>query len=178
MITDIIKEAEEYGFTHIAELDCSTIDLKTEVRDMCAQNTCGKYGKNWACPPGCGTLDECRGRVKQYEKGVIVQTVGEIEDSLDFESMMEIEKEHTKKFNEFAKYLQENYNKVLSLGNGCCTICEKCTYPDNPCRFPNRYISSMESYGILVSELCKLNNMKYYYGQNTICYVGCYLISE
>ena len=36
-------------------------------------------------------------------------------------------------------------------------------------------ISSVEAYGILVSELCQKNNVDYYYGPNTLTYVGCVL---
>ena len=79
----------EMGFTHTAPLKVSTIELKDAVRDMCAANSCGQYGKNWACPPGCGTLDECRERVAGYEEGILVQTVGELEDPMDGFGMME-----------------------------------------------------------------------------------------
>ena len=55
-----IEELKELGkgsgFTHVAALDCSTIKLLPDVRQMCASNTCHMYGKNWHCPPGCGTL--------------------------------------------------------------------------------------------------------------------------
>lgn len=56
----ILELALEQGFTHTAPLDPGTLELLPEVRDMCAENSCGKYDKNWACPPACGTLEECR----------------------------------------------------------------------------------------------------------------------
>ena len=34
----------EQGFSHVALLDCDTIELKQEVRQMCAADTCHKYG--------------------------------------------------------------------------------------------------------------------------------------
>lgn len=43
--------AQAAGFSHWAKLDVSTIVLKQEVRDMCATNSCGRYGKCWSCPP-------------------------------------------------------------------------------------------------------------------------------
>ena len=89
---------KQTGFTHIAPLDCSTIQLLPEVRQMCANNTCHMYGKNWSCPPGCGTLEECEARVRQYTHGILVQTVGNLEDSMDVETMMETEAEHKKHF--------------------------------------------------------------------------------
>ena len=48
------------GFTHFADLDPSKIQLLDEVRQMCEVNSCGMYGRNWACPPACGMLEECR----------------------------------------------------------------------------------------------------------------------
>ena len=48
----------EQGFSHVALLDCDTIELKPEVRQMCASDTCHKYNKCWSCPPGCGSLEE------------------------------------------------------------------------------------------------------------------------
>lgn len=171
-----IKEALDAGFSHVQLLDCTTMELREDVREMCAANTCGMYGKNWSCPPGCGTLESCRKRVGKYCWGILVQTVGEIEDSLDFEAMQEIEKKHKKTFQEHAKRLREHYPGLLALGAGCCTICKECTYPDNPCRFPNRCVSSMESYGILVNDLCKKNGMAYYYGAEKMAYTSCYLL--
>ncbi len=42
---ELSKLAEEAGFSAWAPLDVSTIQLKPEVRDMCAANSCGQYGK-------------------------------------------------------------------------------------------------------------------------------------
>ncbi len=97
----------EQGFSHVALLDCDTIELKQEVRQMCAADTCHKYGKCWSCPPGCGALEECEARVRQYKYGIIVQTVGELEDALDGEGMMETEARHKENFVEFEKKLRE-----------------------------------------------------------------------
>ena len=134
--------AMEAGFTHAVPLDVHTIDLKAEVRDMCASGGCGKYGACWSCPPACGTLDECRARVLQYTKGIIVQTVGELEDPLDGEGMMETEDMHKKSFDRMYALLREQHADVLALGAGGCKKCAVCTYPDAPCRRPNEMVSS------------------------------------
>ena len=51
---------EKAGFSFVGDLDAATLQPLDEVRDMCRTGNCGKYGKNWACPPGCGSLEECR----------------------------------------------------------------------------------------------------------------------
>ena len=99
--------AEQAGFTAWAPLDIGTIELKTEVREMCAVNSCGQYGKRWSCPPGCGTLEECALQLKGYTHGILVQTYGDIEDGFDFEAMMEIEADHKEHFAEMYEQLRE-----------------------------------------------------------------------
>lgn len=71
-------------------------------------------------------------------EGIIVQTVGEIEDSLDFEGMQEAEALHKKHFYEMAEKLRKICPQVLPLGCGCCTVCKTCAGPEGNCRFPEK----------------------------------------
>ena len=173
---ELAKIAEDAGFTAWAPLDVSTIELKTEVRDMCAVNSCGQYGKRWSCPPGCGTLEECTEQLKQYTHGILVQTYGDIEDGFDFEAMMEIEMEHKEHFTEMQEALHDAGIPMLALGAGCCTQCANCTYPDAPCRFPQKKVASMEAFGMVVLEVCKANGLTYYYGADKMAYTSCFLL--
>lgn len=175
-INEIIKAAEEVGFTHVVELDCDSIQLLPEVRDMCAADKCHAYNHNWACPPGCGSLSECESRIRKFKRGVIVQSVGELEDEMDYETMMELQEEHSKHFVSLTDILRKEIPDVLPIGSGTCSRCESCTFPDLPCRFPGKMTSSMEAYGMLVSQVCKDNNIPYYYGKNTLAYTSCFLI--
>ena len=172
------KLGRECGFTYVEPLDASTIKLLPEVREMCKNGNCGRYGKNWSCPPGCGTLEECRARVEHFQEGILVQTVGELEDELDGEAMMETEKLHKEHFREMLDQLRKEYPDMLPLGAGSCCQCKTCIYPDAPCRFPEKQISSMESYGMLVTEVCKANQMEYYHGPGTIAYTSCFLLRQ
>ncbi|MDR9824493.1 DUF2284 domain-containing protein, partial [Vibrio sp. FNV 38] len=117
--------------------------------------------ENWTCPPACGDLDHCRSVVEKYSGGVIVQTIGQLEDSMDYEAMMETSSRHKANFMKFAESVLSAYPGSLCLGAGGCTVCEKCNYPE-PCRFPEKAFSSMEGYGMLVSEVCKENDVPYY----------------
>ena len=174
----LVKLAEEAGFSAWAPLVRATIELKPEVRDMCAANSCGQYGKRWSCPPGCGTLEECTRQLEGYTHGILVQTYGDIEDGFDFEAMMEIEADHKEQFSEMHETLRDSGVDVLALGAGCCMVCAKCTYPDEPCRFPNKRIASMEAYGMVVLEVCKANGLQYYYGADKMAYTSCFLLKD
>lgn len=168
--------AEESGFSGWSPLDVTTIELKQEVRDMCASNTCGQYARRWSCPPGCGELEELRKNLEGKSYGILVQTVGDVEDQFDFEAMIEIEMEHKEHFNAMFAALREQGFSALAIGSGCCMRCSKCTYPDAPCRFPEEMVASMEAYGMLVLEVCKANGMQYYYGPEKLAYTSCFLL--
>ena len=72
--------------------------------------------------------------------------------------------------------LRRDYPELMAIGAGTCTRCKQCSYPDAPCRFPNLMTSSMEALGMLVLEVCKNNDLTYYYGPNTIAYTSCFLL--
>lgn len=175
-MNELIALGLEAGFTHVAELDCASIRLLPEVRQMCEKNTCGMYGKNWCCPPACGTLEECEARIRGYSKGILVQTVGELEDELDGEGMMEAERLHKEHFAKLEAALREHFERLLPIGAGTCTRCRSCAYPDAPCRFPDQSFASMEAYGMLVTQICQDNHLSYYHGPNTIAYTSCFLL--
>lgn len=172
----LFKLAEECGFNSYGKLDVSTLEFLPEVRDMCAVNTCGMYNKSWACPPACGTLEEMRERVKKYTRGIIVQTVGQLEDSLDWDGIQEAAEKQSVSYQKMLKVLKEEYPDLMPMGTGACTNCKKCTYPDEPCRFPDKLVSSMEACGLVVSNVCTANGVPYNHGKDTICYTGCFLL--
>lgn len=168
-----IQWALDAGFTYAKELRMDSVELLPEVRQMCEANTCRAYGANWACPPACGTLEECAERLKKYSGGVLLQTVGEIEDWMDYEGMMEVEKRHKEQFVNYVDRLRKQIPGVLAVGTGGCRVCAKCTYPDSPCRFPDRCFTSMEAYGMEVNRICKSNGLQYNYGPGKIAYTAC-----
>ena len=175
-LKELQQMGKEIGFFKIEEMDTGKIKLLPEVRQMCNTDKCHMYGRNWSCPPACGTLEECGEDISGYTRGIIVQTKGELEDEFDGEGMMETEALHKEHFVKMHDQLKKFFPKLLSLGAGCCTRCAKCSYPDAPCRFPEKRFSSMEAYGMLVTQVCQANGLEYYYGPCTIAYTSCYLL--
>lgn len=172
----LIEQAEELGLNKHSFFDPKNLPLREDVRAMCAQNFCRNYEKNWTCPPANGTLEEWRERFAHYKAGIVLQHVVELEDSFDFESMMEGEAIIQQAFIDLKKTYQEAGDEYLFLSVGGCKICETCTYPDAPCVFPELAIPSVESIGILVNELCNLAEIPYYYGEGTLAYTGAVLM--
>ncbi|MDR3356085.1 MAG: DUF2284 domain-containing protein [Spirochaetaceae bacterium] len=169
--------ALRHGFTASRAVDPAKIKIYRQVREACTEDKCKAYGKNWACPPACGTLDDCGDRVRGYKSGIIMQTTGILADEFDWDGMWRLGAEHSAHIAGFSDAVLPEYPYALLLGAGACRICETCSCPYAPCRFPKKRISSMEAYGMLVSEVCTAAGIPYHYGKGTLTYVACFLIS-
>jgi predicted metal-binding protein len=172
---ELVKEALAAGFTVAAELKIDTLRFMPQVRDMCRADLCHSYNKNWSCPPACGTIEECEARALKYSSGIIVQSVGDLEDSFDFESMEALSHRHNECFAKLLGELRGRKADFLPFGAGACTICPQCSYPDKPCRFPDKAVTSMEASGLWVSDVCEKNRIPYNYGAGKMAYTSCIL---
>lgn len=177
MLNSFCVLALDSGFDKAKPLDVKTLKPMEMVRDMCAADKCHAYGKNWTCPPHCGTLEECNVHMQSYRQGILLQTVGRMQKRIDSRTMMETEQRHMQNFHNFAQKIRQAYPDALCLGAGGCRICGKCAYPE-PCRFPDKACSSMEGYGLFVTQVCKDNDLPYYHGEKTITYTACVLFDK
>jgi len=175
-VNEIAERAKELGFSVAAPIDVSILELREDVRAACAENKCGKYGTNWGCPPGCGELEDLRKLISNYKYGILVQTLGELEDEFDFETTIETGEKHNKLMQKISSELSKEYS-ILPLGAGPCQVCKNCAYP-NPCVNEKHRVISMEALGLWVSGVCRKNNIDYYHGKGKLAFVGCILIAE
>jgi len=176
MMEVLCKRALEIGFDQAKPLRIETLRPMEAVRDMCAADKCHAYGKNWTCPPACGTLEDCESRMKNYQDGILLQTIGFLRRAIDSRTTIETGVRHMKNFYAFAQQVREICPDALCLGAGGCRVCEVCAYPE-PCRFPEKALSSMEGYGLFVTQVCKENDLPYHYGDKTITYTACVLFN-
>ncbi len=174
MVKKWIEVALQLGFSEAAALDVTTLLPRPEVREMCSADKCRAYGKNWTCPPYCGTLSECGERMSRYANGILLQTVGTLTKRIDTAAYRAAEQRHLELFREFSALVRAEHPDALCLGAGGCRICEVCAYPE-PCRFPEKALSSMEAYGLFVTQVCRDNGVLYHHGEKTITYTACVL---
>ena len=90
--------------------------------------------------------------------------------------MMDTEAIQHERFRDFTAKMREIYPGCMPLSAGACRICKPCTCPDEPCRFPELAIPSMEASGLNVSKTCEDSGIGYYYGPRTITFTCCILI--
>ena len=169
-----ITAAMALGFHTAMPLDIATLIPRQDVRDMCADDKCRAYGKNWTCPPHCGTLEQCAAQLQSYRQGILVQTVGYKEKLIDTKVYRRTEERHLAMLRDLTAQIRQTHPYALSLGCGGCRVCQTCAWPE-PCRFPELASSSMEGYGLFVTQVCRDNGAEYFHGTMTITYTGCIL---
>ena len=174
---EIISNALLSGAHKANVIKTKEITLDRAFRDMCSVNACGKYGKCYMCPPDVGEIDKLMQEVAQYDYALVYQTVTELEDSYDYEGMMNARKQMPKLSQSLREtFADECFSKALHLSVGNCGVCKVCAKETNePCRFPDKAMPSLEAYGIDVSRLAKAAGMKYINGQDTVTYFGAVL---
>ncbi|MCC8123131.1 MAG: DUF2284 domain-containing protein [Oscillospiraceae bacterium] len=172
-----IQAALDAGADNAAYTPVSAIVFDRSFRGLCEMNSCGKYGRCWMCPPDVGDIDTMIARAKEYRRGVFFQTIHPLEDSFDIEGMEAAAHRHNEVSDKLAKELVPLMGEdTIVLGAGACHKCGACAkITGTPCRFPNEAISSLESYGIAVSQLAEACGMKYINGANTVTYFGGFL---
>ena len=159
-------------------IDTSVIPFSPAVVEACKQNVCGRYGKTWTCPPGVGTLEELETKIKSWPKAAVFTCKFELEDSFDFEGMMRGQKETKRVLRDITDRMRAAGERFWALGNEGCGLCESCTYPDAPCRFPELASPSVEACGVNVMQLAKQIGVRYNNGPATVTYFSVILFGE
>lgn len=165
----------DLGITCWGVVPVAEIVFNEAFRAACASNQCGKYGTNWACPPGVGEIPDLIAQARRFRNGLVIQTVWPLEDAFDFDGMMAGGQKHNTLFRQAMERVTPllSVGKTLGLSAGACSLCEPCTYPSGqPCRLPDQALSSLEAYGIDVAALIACAGLAYSNGPNTVSYVG------
>lgn len=175
ILLQIEEKAMESSLFETGYVEISKAKVYPEVRKMCEKNVCRNYGTSWACPPGVGTLEECKERVNRYNKMMLFSKKYELEDSFDYEGMVNGLHDFKKTVDKFEEKVKEFLPEYFLFSNEGCKRCKACTYPDEPCRFHELLHPSLEGYGFMVSELAREAGIRYINGANTVTYFGALL---
>jgi len=150
-------------------IETSQIDFSEKVRTVCEMNDCGMYGKRWVCPPAIGTVADVIQKLKNYPKAFVFSTVAELSDAFYFDASLKSRKMHEDVTYQVKEIFEKTYPDVFVLSTGCLS-CPSCTYPEAPCRHPDRAFSTIESHGIHIMQLAKKLAMDFDFGPQAVVY--------
>lgn len=174
----IRRIALEAGFHEAGVIPTAQLHFSEEIRRICEGGTCRNYAKTWACPPAVGTVEECAARCRRLDTLLLLSGRYELEDSFDYEGMIAGMRGFKQLMARLDEAARGRLGDCLFLSNEGCGRCRTCTYPDAPCRFPEKLHHAIEGYGLNISELARQAGLRYNNGPNTVTYFGAVVFNE
>ena len=160
---ELLREAEKAGFDHYKILSARKVQFDHSLRKYCEVNYCGNYGKNYSCPPACGTPEEMEEKAGRFKNVLVLQTITPVQDITDEQETRVIKHRHNQMTWGLIESLSGKLQDFLPAMAGPCQLCEKCEKgEEQPCRFPNRVASCLSAYCIQVDKLAEACDMPYW----------------
>lgn len=147
------------------------------VRYVC-EHECPMYNTNWACPPAVGSVEECRARVMSFKEGLMISTITEVSDIANIRETLDTRAGHEAVTREILALVKQKASRTLTLSTESCVHCEKCAWPDAPCRFPEKMFPCVESHGILVTDLAERHGIDFLAGSNLVTWFSLILYED
>ncbi len=174
---EIEQRLQELPIVQYAWLPGSGLTFSDRVRYIC-ETECPRYGKSWACPPGVGSVEECRGICSSYDGAFVFTTIAEVQDIADMEETLATRSGHEAVIRQIREIFREYSFQTLAMSGESCAICQKCAYPTAPCRHPDRMIPCIEGYGIVVPLLAEKAGIMFDNGGNVVTWFGAVLFRK
>lgn len=164
---ELEEKIAEYPVFEYAFIDPKEIRFLDQVRYIC-QTECPQYGSSWSCPPAVGTVRECEERCGHFTGGFLFTTIAEVNDAGNMQETLVTRLDHERITRKIRDLFLEQCGSVQVLSTESCALCKKCTYPEAPCRHPDKMFPCVESYGILVTDLAEKYGITFMNGTNAV----------
>ena len=175
---DVEKLAIEIGFDQVAAISAGDVITSPELAAGCNPKDCRNYGSCWTCPPGAGTYEEILGDITSKRAGVLVQTVREgIDFYEDWDLLAETRTLHNERLDRLGEAMRAELPDVLEFSTGGCDLCGSCSYPDAPCKKPEKRRESLSAHGVSVGATCQRVGLDYSFENGRVRFVGMILHS-
>ena len=148
--------------------DPANLEFSDRIRYIC-QAECPRYGKSWACPPGVGSVAECKAKCLGYRECLVIGTITECDDIADIDETLATRPDHEALTDQVADMLRDMGVEPYILSTDSCAICANCTFPEGkPCRHQDKMHPCIESHGINIIPTLEENGLEFQYGGNII----------
>lgn len=162
-----------YGF-----IDPRDLEFSDRVRWIC-EHECSMYGKSWACPPGVGSVEQCKAKCLRHNCCLMVSTITEVADISDLQATLSTRTEHEALTDHVGRLMRQQGVEPYILSTEACAVCQRCAILDGaPCRFPEKMHPCVESQGINVIPVLENMGMPFLYGENVVTWVSLLLFEE
>ena len=153
-------------------IDPKELEFSDRIRWIC-EHECPMYGKSWACPPGVGSVGECKGKCLKFENCLMISTITEVADITDINETLATRPNHEKVTNQVRDLMRELGVNPYILSTEACAICQRCAILDGlPCRLPGKMHPCVESHGINVVPMMESRGLEFQFGANVVTWIS------
>ncbi len=180
MTSKLIEFAGGLGISVCVEFDPAWLEPEERVRALCYENKCGCYNNNYMCPPYIGTLEESKARLKGFGRGLLFQYSAGIDVRNDLPGVMKSKQDFQEKILKLEEVIRrENIESFWGMMGGSCGLCLPCkASTEEPCPYPEKARTSLESIGIDVLAFLERIGLDNRFLPDKITWTGCILYSE
>lgn len=176
-VEDLVKIAGSLGIQVCVPFRADLLEPEERIRQLCQENKCGNYRNHYMCPPYVGSLSAIRKRLRGFRSGLLLQygrtidvrndLFGVRQAKLDFHEMVLRMETHL---------CGEEKRDLWSMIGGDCSLCDACLVRlHQPCPYPERARTSLESIGIDVLSLLDRFGLDNSFKPDKITWTGCIL---
>ncbi len=149
-------------------IDPKGLEFSDRIRWIC-EHECPMYGKSWACPPGVGSVPECKQKCLNYHNCLMISTITEVNDISNLQETLDTRPAHEKLTNQVRDLMREQGIQPYILSTEACAVCDRCAILDGlPCRLPGRMHPCVESHGINLLAVLDDQGLAFQYGENVV----------
>ena len=153
-------------------IDPKELEFSDRIRWIC-EYECSMYGRSWACPPGVGSVESCKGKCMSFENCLMISTITEVADITDINETLATRPEHEAVTQQVRDLMRELGTEPYILSTEACALCERCAILDGkPCRFPETMHPCVESHGINVVPMLENHGLEFQFGANVVTWIS------
>ena len=173
------KVARTHRVDRWTRLDPAALVCTPDVRELCAADKCGHFGRHHQCPPTVGPLERCAARLHAFTRGVLFQTSYRV-NVQDREALRATQR----LFHEAVLVLETALHRpgestAWGLIGGPCVLCEPCAATtDAPCPRAAEARPSLEALGIDVVGLQAANGWDAEFYADRVTWTGAVLFER
>lgn len=176
-VTKIKKVAEQLGIEPCLEFTPELLVPEQRIRNLCHEDKCGNYGKNYMCPPYSGSLEEIGVRLRNFKRGLLLQYSQPLDLKNDQESLRQSKLDFHNGILRLEEFLKDaGVEDVWGMIGGSCELCQICKAKLNePCPYPEKARTSLAAIAIDVMALLKKFGLDDKFRPDKITWTGCIL---
>lgn len=169
----ILECIRDLGVDGLSAIRTSQLRFDSRFRKYCAQNLCGNYNRSWTCPPNSPSVESIATEIVGHPDAVVFKVSGPLRFTVDWKSMMRVADRLGGICASITDKLIPTLRKGAVFGYGPCKYCKTCAFgSDEPCRFPDKRIHSLECACVDVADISRQSGLPLEHDPDRISFFG------